>query len=67
MTVIIMKIKIPKNEILWITQLSADSKQYIITSTKDRSTYILYSVDNSGNITKIKKGKEPTELYDTIK
>ena len=62
-----MKIKIPKNEILWITQLSENSKQYIITSTKDRSTYILYSVDSSGNITKIKKGKEPTELYDTIK
>lgn len=61
-----MKIKIPKNEILWVTQLSANSKQYIITSMKDRSCYILYSVDNSGNITKIKKGKDPTELYDII-
>lgn len=62
-----MKIKIPKNEILWVTQLSENSKQYIITSTRDRSTYILYSVDSNGNLTKIKKGKEPTELYDTIK
>jgi hypothetical protein len=61
-----MKIKIPKNEVLWVTQLSTDSKQYIITSTKDRSCYILYSVDSSGNITKIKKGKDPTELYDII-
>ena len=61
-----MNIKVPKNEVLWVTQLSADSKQYVITSTKDRSTYILYSVDSKGNLTKIKKGKEPTELYDSI-
>lgn len=52
--------KIPKNEILWET-ITTDKNSYIVTSTKDRSKYILYKVIND-NLEKISTAKTPVEF-----
>lgn len=52
--------KIPKNEILWETIIT-DKNNYIVTSTKDRSKYILYKVVND-NLEKLSTAKTPVEF-----
>ncbi len=52
--------KIPKNEILWETIIT-DKNVYIVTSTKDRSRYILYKVVNN-NLEKLSTAKTPVEF-----
>lgn len=52
--------KIPKNEILWET-ITTDKNSYIVTSTKDRSKYILYKVVND-NLEKLSTAKTPVEF-----
>ena len=52
--------KIPKNEILWETIIT-DKNSYIVTSTKDRSRYILYKVVND-NLEKLSTAKTPIEF-----
>lgn len=55
-------IKLPLNELLWLTYLNEiDSKiKYFITSDKIRENYYLYEViDDLGNIKKIKTDKQP--------
>ena len=65
--VVRMKIVIPKNEILWVTYTSpTGEEEYIITSNKDRSSYILYSVGSDKKLTKIAKSPTPEELYDKL-
>lgn len=53
--------KIPKNEILWETIKTESNIEYIVTSTKDRSKYILYKV-NTSDLNKISTAKTPIEL-----
>ena len=62
-----MKIKIPKNEILWVTHLSNGIEKYIITSSKDRAYYFLYEVNSDGTLNKICKGDAPTDFDKKIK
>lgn len=52
--------KTPKNEILWET-ITTDKNSYIVTSTKDRSKYILYKVVND-NLEKLSTAKTPIEF-----
>lgn len=55
-----MTIKVPKNQILWVTRKDENqTPKYIITSDNQRTKYILYKVLNDGSLEKIKTAKEP--------
>ena len=62
-----MKIKIPKNETLWVTHTLNGIEKYVITSNKERSTYFLYKVNIDGTLNKICKGNAPTDFDKKIK
>lgn len=55
-----MKIKIPKNQILWVTlnDENGNAKQ-IITSDELRRKYYLYDVASDGSLTKIETNDQP--------
>lgn len=60
------KIKIPKNEILWVSYLDKNGVvRYITTSDIMRTKYILYSVSNE-KLTKVSMGKSPTKFDEII-
>ena len=62
-----MKIKLKKNEILWVT-ISDENHipRFLITSCKDRSTYFLYSINENGITTKIKQSQDPLKLNECV-
>lgn len=62
-----MKLKIPKNETLWVTHTLNGIEKYVITSNKERSTYFLYEVNSDGTLNKICKGNAPTDFDKKIK
>ena len=54
------KVKIPKNQILWLTYYNeAQEPQYVVTSDTQRTKYILYKVDKDGGLTKFKTSVRP--------
>ena len=54
------KVKIPKNQILWLTYYNeAQEPQYVVTSDTQRTKYILYKVDKDGGLTKFKTSVTP--------
>jgi hypothetical protein len=55
-----MKLKIPKNQILWVTirNESGDIKQ-VITSDEMRHKHYLYDVAADGSLTKIETNDQP--------
>ena len=62
-----MKIKIPKNETLWVIHTLTGIEKYVITSNKERSAYFLYEVNSDGTLNKICKGNAPTDFDKKIK
>ena len=55
------KIKIPKSQILWVTEYDEKHRPaYIITSDAIRSKYFLYSVSEDYTIEKIATSVKPT-------
>lgn len=60
-----MNIKDLKNQMLWVRYLDSKGKfKWLVTSDLARSKYILYSVGEKENLTKIKTAKQP--LFDEI-
>ena len=56
-----MSIKVPKNQILWLTYNTTDGKpQYVVTSDSQRAKYTLHKVDKDGGLTKVKTSVKPT-------
>lgn len=56
-----MNIKVPKNQILWLTYYNDNQEpQYIVTSDIQKTKYILYKVLKDYTIEKVKISKEPT-------
>lgn len=56
-----MSIKLPKNQILWLTYNTTDGKpQYVVTSDVQRTKYILHKVDEDGGLTKVRTSVKPT-------
>jgi hypothetical protein len=56
-----MNIKVPKNQILWLTYCNENQEpQYIVTSDIQQTKYTLYRVLKDYAIEKIKTSKEPT-------
>lgn len=56
-----LKINVPKGEILWETWWSSGKEAYVITSNKTRDTYYLYKV-NGDSLVRITKAKTPQGL-----
>jgi hypothetical protein len=62
------QIKLPKGESIWVSYLSdSDEVTYIITSKIMRDAYWLYSVDNNGNLEKLKQSQNAGELEKFVK
>jgi len=58
-----MKIKYPKNEIVWVRYISESSDPiYIITSKQIRDWYYLYKINSDGTLERIGRAKTPSEL-----
>lgn len=54
------KIKIPKNQILWVTYYDEyHNPQHIVTSDQQRTKYILYKVLDDFTLEKIKTSTKP--------
>ena len=53
------KIKIPKNQILWVTHIKDCIPQYVITSDMQRTKYILYRVLKDFTLEKLKTSVNP--------
>ena len=57
-----MRIKIPKNEILWVTYYDNEGNpSYVMTSKELRDKYFLYAVLDDGEVKKVSTGKTPVE------
>ena len=55
------KIKVPKNQILWLTYYNeAQEPQYVVTSDTQRTKYFLYKAEKDGGLTKVKTRVKPT-------
>lgn len=55
-----MKIKIPKNQIQWVTHMDAHGNvKQIITSDELKRKYYLYDVAPDGSLTKIETNDQP--------
>lgn len=55
-----MQIKIPKNQILWVTYKDEHNNiKQIITSDEMRKKYYLYDVAEDGSLTKIETNDSP--------
>ena len=55
-----MQIKIPKNQILWVTYKDEyDKTKQIITSDEMRKKYYLYNVSEDGSLIKIETNDSP--------
>lgn len=58
---------IPKNEQVWVTHYTKDRRiKCIITSNKSREMYFLYAEDESGELVKIGRSPDPSELEKII-
>ena len=55
-----MQIKIPKNQILWVTYKDERNNiKQVITSDEMRKKYYLYNVSEDGSLTKIETNDSP--------
>ena len=55
-----MTIKLPKNQIHWVTHKDENGTiKQIITSDESRRKYYLYDVSEDGTLTKIEVGDSP--------
>lgn len=55
----IKDVKLPRNQILWLTQTKSDVPKYIITSDTVRQRYYLYEVNDQDELKKIAINKQP--------
>ena len=54
------KIKIPKNQKLWVTHRDTDGvPHHIITNNLDRSSYFLYKIKQDVSLEKVSSSKIP--------
>ena len=55
-----MEIKIPKNQILWLTYCDKEhNPQYVVTSDQQRNKYTLYKVLKDYTLEKLKTSIKP--------
>ena len=55
------KIKVPKNQMLWLTYYNeVQEPQYVVTSDIQRTKYFLYKVEKDGGLTKVKTSVNAT-------
>ena len=57
--------QLPKNEILWLTQLTESGEKFFITSDKIRSVYTLWQLTKEGYL-KVGTGNTPAKLEEKI-
>lgn len=62
-----MDLKIPNNEILWVTYIINGKPAYAITSTKIRDVYYLYRVKEDELIKTNRKSENPNDLEKYVK
>ena len=62
-----MKIKYPKNEIVWTEYVVNGVPRFIMTSKESRDYYFLYNVGEDGSVEKLGKARTPTELEEKYK
>lgn len=56
-----MKIKLPRNQILWLTYCNEEhNPQYVVTSDQQRTKYTLYKVLKDFTLEKVKTSVKPT-------
>lgn len=62
-----IKIKYPKNQTPLETICDEHSIPKFLITRDSSNEYILHSIDEKGNITKLKQANSPTKFEDTIK
>ena len=61
-------IKIPKNQILWMTICEEDGvPKQVITSDQMRNKYFLYNINEDGSLIKIETAATPIFQKDILK
>lgn len=53
------EIKMPKNQILWLTYKESGVPKYLVMSDKMRTKYTLCKVNINGSLEKVRSSKEP--------
>lgn len=51
--------RIPKNQIHWMTYTTEQGLKYIVTSDINRLKYFLYKVENNESLTKLETSSKP--------
>lgn len=59
--------KIPNNEILWVTYIINEKPAYAITSTKIRDVYYLYRVKDDELVRTNRRAENPNDLEKYVK
>ena len=62
-----MDLKIPNNEILWVTYIINEKPAYAITSIKIRDVYYLYSVKDDELVRTNRRAENPNDLEKYVK
>lgn len=62
-----MDLKIPNNEILWVTYIINEKPAYAITSTKIRDVYYLYRVKDDELVRTNRRAENPNDLEKYVK
>ena len=62
-----MDLKIPNNEILWVTYIINEKPAYAITSTKIRDVYYLYHVKDDELVRTNRRAENPNDLEKYVK
>lgn len=60
-------LKIPNNEILWVTYIINEKPAYAITSTKIRDVYYLYRVKDDELVRTNRRAENPNDLEKYVK
>ena len=59
--------KIPNNEILWVTYIINEKPAYAITSTKIKDVYYLYRVKDDDLVRTNRRAENPNDLEKYVK
>lgn len=62
-----MDLKIPNNEILWVTYIINEKPAYAITSTKIKDVYYLYRVKDDDLVRTNRRAENPNDLEKYVK
>ena len=60
-------LKIPNNEILWVTYIINEKPAFAITSTKIRDVYYLYRVKDGELVRTNRRAENPNDLEKYVK